>query len=56
MKNSKGVDTSKPDNSKGKMSFENTKAYLGSLSKFGHETPTVGHGTPKKVTKSPQDF
>jgi hypothetical protein len=56
MKQKNTVNTDKPDNSKGKMSFENTKAYLGSLSKFGHNTPTAGQGTPKKITKSPQQF
>lgn len=56
IKNKNFVNTAKPDNSKGKMSFGNTKEYLGSLTKFGHNTPTGGQGTPKKVTKSPQEF
>jgi hypothetical protein len=56
MKQKNTVDTSKPCNSKGKMSFGNTKEYLGSLTKFGHNTPTAGHGTPKKITKSAQEF
>jgi len=56
MKQKNIVDTSKPDNSKGKMSFETTKAYMASLSKFGHNTPTGGQGGAKKVTKSPQQF